>query len=153
ESWGRGSAFGGKSGLGILFREQQHMGGWGESFGTVQVSCRCTRVAVEIVPEFDSLINGASIVDSPVPAVVAPAPVDSTGIPSSTYIDHDAPSTSTSQTPQESQSLVIPSGVKELFHDIEVVHLDNDPLFGVSIPEPNSEESSNTSENKPRIIH
>nr|GEX61495.1 hypothetical protein [Tanacetum cinerariifolium] len=27
-------------------REQQHMGGWGESFGTVQVSCRCTGVAV-----------------------------------------------------------------------------------------------------------
>nr|GEZ51615.1 putative reverse transcriptase domain-containing protein [Tanacetum cinerariifolium] len=42
-------------------REQQHMGGWGELFGTVQVSCRCTRVAVEIVPEFDSLINRASM--------------------------------------------------------------------------------------------
>ncbi|GKC47819.1 integrase, catalytic region, zinc finger, CCHC-type containing protein [Tanacetum coccineum] len=79
---------------------------------------------------------------SPVPAVVAPEPVDLTGTPSLTSIDQDVPSPSTSQTPQESQSLVIPSNVKEQFHDIEVAHLDNDPFFGVLIPEPNSEESS-----------
>ncbi|GJY50287.1 retrovirus-related pol polyprotein from transposon TNT 1-94 [Tanacetum coccineum] len=61
---------------------------------------------------------------------------------SSTTIDQDAPSTSSSQTPQESQSPVIPSGVEEYFHNIDVEHLDNDPFFGASIPEPNSEESS-----------
>ncbi|GJX38297.1 hypothetical protein Tco_0251600, partial [Tanacetum coccineum] len=47
----------------------------------------------------------------------------------------------TSQTPQEIQSLVIPFGVEKHFHDIEVAHLDND-FFSVPIPEPNSEESS-----------
>ncbi|GKB45117.1 retrovirus-related pol polyprotein from transposon TNT 1-94 [Tanacetum coccineum] len=57
-------------------------------------------------------------------------------------IDQDAPSPSTSQTPQETLSPVIPFGVEEHFHDIEVAHLDNDPFFGVPIPEPNSKESS-----------
>ncbi|GJW59215.1 retrovirus-related pol polyprotein from transposon TNT 1-94 [Tanacetum coccineum] len=46
------------------------------------------------------------------PAIVAPDPADSTSTPSSTTIDQDAPSTN------------------------------NDPFFGASIPEPNSEESS-----------
>ncbi|GJR98420.1 retrovirus-related pol polyprotein from transposon TNT 1-94 [Tanacetum coccineum] len=81
-------------------------------------------------------------VTSLVPVVVAPEPADSTGTPSSTTIDQDAPSPSTSQAPHKTQSLVIPSGVEEEFHDIEVAHLDNDPFFGVPIPEPNSEESS-----------
>ncbi|GJR52178.1 retrovirus-related pol polyprotein from transposon TNT 1-94 [Tanacetum coccineum] len=76
------------------------------------------------------------------PTVVAPCPADSTGTPSSTIIDQDAPSPSTSQTPQETQPPVIPSGVEEEFHDIKVAHLDNDPFFGVLIPEPNSKESS-----------
>ncbi|GJU43230.1 retrovirus-related pol polyprotein from transposon TNT 1-94 [Tanacetum coccineum] len=79
---------------------------------------------------------------SPPPSVAAPEPVDLTGSPSSTLVDRDAPSPSTSQTPQESQSPIIPPGVVEEFHDIEVTHLDNDPFFGVPIPEPNYEESS-----------
>ncbi|GJT22067.1 retrovirus-related pol polyprotein from transposon TNT 1-94 [Tanacetum coccineum] len=91
---------------------------------------------------FDEYFNPPRSVASPVFAVVAPNPADSTGIPSSTTIDQDAPSQSTSQTPQETQSPVIFSGVKEHFHDIEVAHLDNDPFFGVPIPEPNSKESS-----------
>ncbi|GJV59110.1 retrovirus-related pol polyprotein from transposon TNT 1-94 [Tanacetum coccineum] len=63
-------------------------------------------------------------VASLVPAVVAPDPANSTGSPSSlTLVDQDAPS------PKE-------------FHDIEVVHLDNDPFFGVTIIELNSKESS-----------
>nr|GEU83358.1 integrase, catalytic region, zinc finger, CCHC-type, peptidase aspartic, catalytic [Tanacetum cinerariifolium] len=69
-------------------------------------------------------------------------PTDSTGTPSSNPIDQDAPSPSTSQTPQESQSQVIFPDVEEEFHDIEVAHLDNDPFFDVPIPKPNSEESS-----------
>ncbi|GJR91406.1 hypothetical protein Tco_0215417 [Tanacetum coccineum] len=91
---------------------------------------------------FDEYFNLPPSVASPVPAVVGPEPADSTGTHSSTSIDQDAPSLSTSQTPQESQSLVISSGVKEQFHDIKVAHLDNDPFFGVPIPEPNSKESS-----------
>ncbi|GJX56768.1 integrase, catalytic region, zinc finger, CCHC-type containing protein [Tanacetum coccineum] len=77
-----------------------------------------------------------------VPAAAASRHADQTGTPSSTIIDQDAPSSSTSQTPQETQSPVIPSDVEEHFYDIEVAHLDNDPFFGVPIPEPNSEESS-----------
>ncbi|GKC69555.1 hypothetical protein Tco_1115438 [Tanacetum coccineum] len=87
---------------------------------------------------FDEYFNPPPSVASPVAAVVAPEPADPTGTPSSTSIDQDAPSPSTSQTPQESQSLVIPSGVEEQFHDIEVAHSDNDPFFGVPVPEPNS---------------
>ncbi|GJZ84670.1 retrovirus-related pol polyprotein from transposon TNT 1-94 [Tanacetum coccineum] len=74
--------------------------------------------------------------------VVAPEPTNLIGIPSSTTIDQDAPSLSTSQTPQETQSPVIPFGVEEPFHDIEVAHLDSDPFFGLPILKPNSEESS-----------
>ncbi|GKC42899.1 hypothetical protein Tco_1060621 [Tanacetum coccineum] len=76
------------------------------------------------------------------PVVVALVVADSTGSPSSTLVDQDAPSPSTSQTPQEPQSQVASPGVVEEFHDIEVAHLDNDPFFGVPILEPNSEESS-----------
>ncbi|GJT56146.1 retrovirus-related pol polyprotein from transposon TNT 1-94 [Tanacetum coccineum] len=93
-------------------------------------------------PMFDEYLNPPPSVASPVPAVVALDPVDSIDTPSSTTFDQDAPSSSTSQTPQETQPLVIPSGVEEEFHDIEVAHLDNDPFFGVLILELNSEESS-----------
>ncbi|GJZ43178.1 retrovirus-related pol polyprotein from transposon TNT 1-94 [Tanacetum coccineum] len=81
---------------------------------------------------FDEYFNPPPVA-SPVPAVAAPKPTDSTGTPSSTSNDQDAPSPSTSQTPQETQSPDIPSGVKEEYHDIEVAHLDNDPYFGALI--------------------
>ncbi|GJZ32584.1 retrovirus-related pol polyprotein from transposon TNT 1-94 [Tanacetum coccineum] len=97
---------------------------------------------------FDELTTMASeqfssgpSVASLVSAVVAPEPVDSTGTPSSTTTDQDAPSLSTLETHQESKSLVISPSVEEEFHDIEVTHLDNDPLFGVPIQEPKFEES------------
>ncbi|GKC01973.1 retrovirus-related pol polyprotein from transposon TNT 1-94 [Tanacetum coccineum] len=93
-----------------------------------------------LVPNPPSPTSVASLV----PTVFAPDHDDSTGTPFSTHIDQDAPSLSTPQTPQESQSLVIPSGVEEQFHDIEVAHLDNDPFFGVPIPEPNARESSSS---------
>ncbi|GJZ78929.1 hypothetical protein Tco_0643766 [Tanacetum coccineum] len=73
---------------------------------------------------------------------VVQEPVVSTGTPSSTRIDQDTPSTSTSQTTQEEQSHVIPTSVEEDNHGIEVAHMDNDLLFGLPIPEPSSEESS-----------
>ncbi|GJT29143.1 retrovirus-related pol polyprotein from transposon TNT 1-94 [Tanacetum coccineum] len=93
-------------------------------------------------PLFDEYFNPPPYVASLVPAVVAPEPANPIDTPSSTSIDQDAPFPSTSQTPQESQSPFIPSCVEEQFHDIEVVHVDNDPFFGVPIPEPNSKESS-----------
>ncbi|GJW68775.1 retrovirus-related pol polyprotein from transposon TNT 1-94 [Tanacetum coccineum] len=57
-------------------------------------------------------------------------------------IDQDAPSTSTSQTPPETPSPVIPLGVEEADHDIEVVHMDNNPFVEFLILEPSYEESS-----------
>ncbi|GJU68611.1 hypothetical protein Tco_1254870 [Tanacetum coccineum] len=65
---------------------------------------------------FDKYFNPPSSVASPVLAVVSTEPANSTGSPSSTIIDQDAPST--------------------------IAHLNNDPFFGVPIPEPNSKESS-----------
>ncbi|GKG54712.1 hypothetical protein Tco_0560367, partial [Tanacetum coccineum] len=83
---------------------------------------------------FDEHFNPPPSVYSLVPAIIVPKPTDSTGTPSLTTINQDALSPSTSQ---ETQSLVIPSSVKEQFHNIEVAHLDNDPFFGVLILELN----------------
>nr|GEV26604.1 ribonuclease H [Tanacetum cinerariifolium] len=53
-------------------------------------------------------------------------PVVSTSTPSSTRIDQDTSSTSTSQTIKEAQSHVIPTSVEEDDHGIKVAHMDND---------------------------
>ncbi|GJT38248.1 retrovirus-related pol polyprotein from transposon TNT 1-94 [Tanacetum coccineum] len=91
---------------------------------------------------FDEYLNPPPCVAPQLPAVIAQEPDVSTGTPSSTTIDQDAPSTSTSQTTQETTSPVIPLSVEEADHDIEVAHMDNDPYFGLPIPEPSSEASS-----------
>ncbi|GJW70907.1 retrovirus-related pol polyprotein from transposon TNT 1-94 [Tanacetum coccineum] len=57
---------------------------------------------------FDEYLNPPPCVDLQVPAVIAPEHVVSTCTPSSTIIDQDVPSTSTSQTNQETPSSVIP---------------------------------------------
>ncbi|GKB24510.1 hypothetical protein Tco_0863911 [Tanacetum coccineum] len=93
-------------------------------------------------PLFDEYFCPLPCIDHPVPEVAAPEPVVSTSTPSSTTIDQDAPSLSTSQTPQESPSQVIPPGVEEADHDIKVAHIDNNHYFSLPIPEPSSEESS-----------
>ncbi|GKC15454.1 retrovirus-related pol polyprotein from transposon TNT 1-94 [Tanacetum coccineum] len=56
----------------------------------------------------------------------------------------NAPSPSTSQTTQQSQSQEIPLCAKEESHDLEVIHMSNDPCFGILIPYNVSEESSST---------
>ncbi|GJR91470.1 integrase, catalytic region, zinc finger, CCHC-type containing protein [Tanacetum coccineum] len=68
-------------------------------------------------------------VDHLVPEVATPVSAVSTCSPSSTSVDQDAPSPSTSQTPQASPSYVIPLGVEDSDHDIEVAHMDNNPQF------------------------
>nr|GFA46340.1 hypothetical protein [Tanacetum cinerariifolium] len=60
------------------------------------------------------------------------------------FVDQDAPSPSKSQTTPKTQAHVIPHDVEEDNHDIEVVHMGNDPLFGMSIPEVASDQSSST---------
>ncbi|GJY28882.1 retrovirus-related pol polyprotein from transposon TNT 1-94 [Tanacetum coccineum] len=93
-------------------------------------------------PMFDEYLNPPPSVDLQVPTVIAPEPSVSTGTPSLMTIDQDAPSTSTSQTPPETPSPIIPLSVEEADHDIEVAHMDNNHVVEFLIPEPSSEESS-----------
>ncbi|GJX46337.1 retrovirus-related pol polyprotein from transposon TNT 1-94 [Tanacetum coccineum] len=78
-------------------------------------------------PMFHEYLNPPPSVDLHVPAVIAPEPAVSTDTPSSTTIDQDAPSTSTSQTTHETPPPVSPLGVEEAEHDIEFAHMDNNP--------------------------
>ncbi|GJR32187.1 retrovirus-related pol polyprotein from transposon TNT 1-94 [Tanacetum coccineum] len=104
---------------------------------------------------FDELLTPPPSVDLPAPEVVAPiheveapVPAVSTGSPSSTNVDQDAPSPSNSQTTPETQPPVIPNDVEEDNHDIEVTHMGNDLYFGIPIPEVLSDQSSSSD-----IIH
>ncbi|GKD35070.1 retrovirus-related pol polyprotein from transposon TNT 1-94, partial [Tanacetum coccineum] len=83
------------------------------------------------------------------PTVIAPEPAISTGTPSSMTIDQDAPSTSTSQTNQETPYPVISLGVEESDHAIEVAHMDNYPYVDFPILEPSFEESSAQTKDHP----
>nr|GFA01544.1 retrovirus-related Pol polyprotein from transposon TNT 1-94 [Tanacetum cinerariifolium] len=102
-------------------------------------------------PLFDELLTPPPSVDPPAPEVIASIAVvipliqvESTGSPSSTIVDQDAPSLSKSQTTPKIQSPVIPQDVEEDTHDIEVAHMGNDPLFGMPIPDVASVQSSST---------
>ncbi|GKF46762.1 hypothetical protein Tco_0136564, partial [Tanacetum coccineum] len=72
--------------------------------------------------------------------------------PSSTTVDQDAPSPSHSQTTPETQSSIISNDVEEENHDLDVAHMNNDPFFGIIIPENNSKASS-SSDVIPTIVH
>nr|GFA40850.1 hypothetical protein [Tanacetum cinerariifolium] len=72
-------------------------------------------------PIFDEYFKPSPNVDHLVSKVPTLVPTASTSSPSSTTIDQDAPSTSTSQTTSEQQSLIIPQGVEDDFYDIENV--------------------------------
>nr|GEV42865.1 hypothetical protein [Tanacetum cinerariifolium] len=93
-------------------------------------------------PMFDELLNPPPSVDHPAAEVIAliadvipQVQADSTGSPSSMTVDQDAPSPSKSHTTAETQSSVIPQDVEDDNLDIEVAHMENDPLLGVPIPE------------------
>ncbi|GKD96201.1 retrovirus-related pol polyprotein from transposon TNT 1-94, partial [Tanacetum coccineum] len=66
-------------------------------------------------PIFDEYLNHPPCFDPQVPAVISPEPAILT---------------------------VIPLGINEADHDIEVAHMDNNPYVDFPIPEPSSEESS-----------
>ncbi|GKB17538.1 retrotransposon protein, putative, ty1-copia subclass, partial [Tanacetum coccineum] len=72
---------------------------------------------------------------APIDKVAAPEPAVSTGSPSSTTVDQDAPSPSNSQTTPDTQPPIIPNDVEKYNHDIEVAYMGNDPYFGIPIPE------------------
>nr|GEY60315.1 hypothetical protein [Tanacetum cinerariifolium] len=99
-------------------------------------------------PLFDELLTSSLSIDLPTPEViasitevVAPEPAESTGSPSLTTVDQDAPSPSNSQTTPETQPLVISNSVKKETHNLDIAHMNNDPFFGISIPENDSESS------------
>ncbi|GJW93944.1 retrovirus-related pol polyprotein from transposon TNT 1-94 [Tanacetum coccineum] len=78
------------------------------------------------------------------PSRITPEPTASTGSPSSTIVDQDAPSPSNSQTTPETQTHFIPNDVEEDNHDLDVAHMNNDLYFGIPIPEVPSDQSSST---------
>ncbi|GJT69334.1 retrovirus-related pol polyprotein from transposon TNT 1-94 [Tanacetum coccineum] len=102
-------------------------------------------------PMFDESLNPPTNVDlqapeviAPIPEAVAPEHAVSTGSPSSTTVDQDAPSPSNSPTTQETQTPILSHDVEEDNHDIEVAHMGNDPYFGIPIPEVTSDQSSSS---------
>nr|GEX08525.1 hypothetical protein [Tanacetum cinerariifolium] len=85
---------------------------------------------------FDKLLTPPPSIDHPAPEaitliakVVASKPAASTGLPSSTTINQDAPSPSHSQTTPETQSPIIPNVFEEDNHDLDVTHMNNDPKY------------------------
>nr|GEU90751.1 hypothetical protein [Tanacetum cinerariifolium] len=104
---------------------------------------------------FEQLGSGPGLqssVASPVPIEEAPPLVESTNLPSSTTVDQDAPSPSTSQTTPQSQSQTIPLSAEEESYDFKLSHISNDPYFGILIPETVYEESS-SSDFIPTTVH
>ncbi|GJX42023.1 putative ribonuclease H-like domain-containing protein [Tanacetum coccineum] len=102
-------------------------------------------------PMFDESLNPPPYADlqaqeviAPIPEVVAHEHAVSTGSPSSTTVDQDAPSPSNSPTTQETQTPIISHDVEEDNHDIEVAHMGNDSYFGILIPEVTSDQSSSS---------
>nr|GFC23568.1 hypothetical protein [Tanacetum cinerariifolium] len=91
-----------------------------------------------------SVVNQAPVVIAPIAEVIPQVDADSTGSPSSTIVDQDAPLPSKSLTTTEIQSSVIPQDVGDENLDMEIAHMGNDPLLGVSIQEVTSAQSSST---------
>ncbi|GJW71052.1 retrovirus-related pol polyprotein from transposon TNT 1-94 [Tanacetum coccineum] len=107
---------------------------------------------------FDELLTPLPSVDHPALKVIAPIaevvvlePATSTGSPSLTTIDQDAPSPSNSQTTPKTQSPIISNDVEEDSHDLDVAHMNINLFFGIPIPENNSEASS--SDVIPTVVH
>nr|GEV04264.1 retrovirus-related Pol polyprotein from transposon TNT 1-94 [Tanacetum cinerariifolium] len=88
------------------------------------------------------VVNQTPKAIAPIAEVIPPGYSDSTGSPSSTTVEQDAPSTSNSPIPTETQSSVFPQDVGDDNLDMEVAHMGNDPLFRVPIPEVTSAQST-----------
>ncbi|GKE03790.1 hypothetical protein Tco_1395808 [Tanacetum coccineum] len=107
----------------------------------------------------DKLLTPPPSVDHLAPEVIAtiaevatPEPAISTGSPSSTTIDQDAPSPSNSQTTPETQSPIISNDVEEENHGLDIAYMNHDSFFGILILEYDSEASS-SSDVIPTIMH
>nr|GFC67078.1 hypothetical protein [Tanacetum cinerariifolium] len=95
---------------------------------------RTRRIVETIHIDFDEMTAMASE-QAPITKVIPQVNDDSTGLPSLTAVDQDAPSPSKSLTPTEIQSPVILQDVGNDNLDIEVAHMGNDPLFSAHITE------------------
>ncbi|GJW77971.1 retrovirus-related pol polyprotein from transposon TNT 1-94 [Tanacetum coccineum] len=111
-------------------------------------------------PLFDELLTPPPSVDCPAPEVkativevVASEPAVSTGSPSSTTVDQDAPTPSNSQITPETQSPVITNDVEEDNHDLDVAHMNNYPFFGILILENIFEASSSSLDVILNVMH
>nr|GEV66074.1 hypothetical protein [Tanacetum cinerariifolium] len=89
-------------------------------------------------PLFEELLTPPPSVDhlapkfiAPITEVVALKPAASTGSPSSTTADQDAPSPSNSKTTPEPQSSIIPNNVEDNNHDLDVAYMNNDSFFAL----------------------
>nr|GEV83808.1 retrovirus-related Pol polyprotein from transposon TNT 1-94 [Tanacetum cinerariifolium] len=89
-------------------------------------------------PLFDELLTPppsvghlAPEVNASIAEVVALEPAASTGSPSSTTVDQDAPSPSNSQTTPKTQSPIIPNDVEEDNHDLDIYKVKLDKLGGI----------------------
>ncbi|GKB40344.1 retrovirus-related pol polyprotein from transposon TNT 1-94, partial [Tanacetum coccineum] len=103
----------------------------------------CYEVMKDLI-KVSKLPQTLTSVIAPIAKVVASKPAALTGSPSSTTVDQDAPSPSNSQKTPETQSLIIPNDVEEENHDLDVAHMNNDPFFGIPIPENGSKASSSS---------
>ncbi|GJR04661.1 hypothetical protein Tco_0527645 [Tanacetum coccineum] len=96
---------------------------------------------------FDEFFSTPASVASPVPAMEAPAPVVSTGTPSSTTVDQDAFSYRVLSihyhNKQSKKSLI---SDEEESYDLEVAHICNDSCFGIPSQATAPKESSKTTQ-------
>nr|GEZ09659.1 hypothetical protein [Tanacetum cinerariifolium] len=83
----------------------------------------------ELLNPLPSVVNQAPKAISPIVELIPPVNADSTGSPSSTTVEQDAPSTSNSPTSTETQSSVVPQDVSDDNLDMEITYKGNDPLF------------------------
>ncbi|GJT99314.1 retrovirus-related pol polyprotein from transposon TNT 1-94 [Tanacetum coccineum] len=107
---------------------------------------------------FDKLLTPPPSVDHPAPKVIAPIAevvaldaTASTGSPSSKTVDQDAPSPINSQTTPKSIFYHF-NDLKKTILDLDVAHMNNDPFFGIPIPE-NDSEASSSSDVIPTVVH
>nr|GFA01822.1 hypothetical protein [Tanacetum cinerariifolium]GFA04154.1 hypothetical protein [Tanacetum cinerariifolium] len=87
-------------------------------------------------------VNQAPEAIAPIEEVIPLVNANLTSSPSSTMVEQDAPLTSNSAIPTETQSSVIPQDVRDDKLDMEVAHIGSDPQVDIPIPEINSEQST-----------
>ncbi|GKE56785.1 retrovirus-related pol polyprotein from transposon TNT 1-94 [Tanacetum coccineum] len=116
-------------------------------FDSYSTLCTPTNKEQEILfqPMFDEYLEPPRVERPVSPAPAVPAPVNSTGTPSSTTIDQDAPSPSHSPSSSGLQPPSIHQGVaaeSTLMEENPFAPIDNDPFINIFAPEPTSAASS-----------